>query len=220
MCTAISFRMGEHYFGRTLDLDKGFGEQVVITPRCFPFLFRKMGRTDKHFAIIGMAAVVLAKCMGAKNVVMVGRNPVKLAVAEQLGAQTVNIRNQDPVAFVRDLTNGNGAEFILECSGAPDTFKQVLDMVSFHGVVSLIGFYENKEDQIDVNAVVSKALHIFGVMGEFDNMSGVLKVLEKHRPNLLPIITDELPFDDCLRGFIRKNYPNAVKIAVRICGEE
>ena len=187
---------------------------------------KKMKITDKSTVVvigtgcIGMAAVVLAKCMGAKNVVMVGRNPVKLAVAEQLGAQTVNIRNQDPVAFVRDLTNGNGAEFILECSGAPDTFKQVLDMVSFHGVVSLIGFYENKEDQIDVNAVVSKALHIFGVMGEFDNMSGVLKVLEKHRPNLLPIITDELPFDDCLRGFIRKNYPNAVKIAVRICGEE
>ena len=58
MCTAISFRMGDHYFGRTLDLDKGFGEQVVITPRCFPFLFRKMGRMDKHFAIIGMATVV------------------------------------------------------------------------------------------------------------------------------------------------------------------
>ena len=30
------------------------------------------------------------------------------------------------------------------------------------------------------------------------------------------MFTDELPFDDCLDGFVRKNYPNAVKIAVKI----
>ncbi len=58
MCTAISFKTKDHYFGRTLDLDKGYGEQVVITPRRFPFVFRKMGKVDSHYAIIGMAAVI------------------------------------------------------------------------------------------------------------------------------------------------------------------
>ncbi len=54
MCTALHFR---NFFGRNLDLDRSYGEQVVITPRNVPLVFRKMGRIDSHPAIIGMAAV-------------------------------------------------------------------------------------------------------------------------------------------------------------------
>ncbi len=57
MCTAISFKAKEHYFGRTLDIDKSYGEEVCVMPRNFPLAFRKMGEIKSHFAIIGMAAV-------------------------------------------------------------------------------------------------------------------------------------------------------------------
>ena len=67
--------------------------------------------------------------------------------------------------------------------------------------------------------IVAKALTLFGVMGEFDNMSGALKLLSKYNPDLVPIITDDLPFDNCIKGFDRKNYPDAIKITVKI-GEE
>jgi L-iditol 2-dehydrogenase len=114
------------------------------------------------------------------------------------------------------LTNGAGADCVLECSGAPETFKQAIDLAAFRATVALIGFYANYENDVNVDAIVSKALHLFGVMGEMDNMVGALRILEQHKPDMLPIITDELPFDDCLDGFVRKNYPNAVKIAVKI----
>ena len=45
-----------------------------------------------------------------------------------------------------------------------------------------------------------------------------MNILAEHKPNLLPIITDELDFEDCIVGFTRKNYPDAVKIAVKIGG--
>ncbi|MBQ2903793.1 MAG: choloylglycine hydrolase [Clostridia bacterium] len=57
MCTAISFDSNGLYFGRTLDNDFSFGEKVTVTPRNFPLEFRKAGRLDSHFAIIGMAFV-------------------------------------------------------------------------------------------------------------------------------------------------------------------
>lgn len=183
---------------------------------------KKMNITDKSVVAvigtgcIGMAAVVLAKCLGAKSVIMIGRNPKKLKVAKTLGATVFNTRECNPVDAVNDMTNGKGVDFVLECSGAKGTFKQAIDIVAFRGAIALIGFYENREAEVNVDAIVSKALHLFGVMGEFDNMSGVLKILEKHRPDLLPIITDELPFDDCIKGFVRKNYPDAIKIAVKI----
>ena len=58
MCTAISFSRTHHYFGRNLDLEYHYDEQVVITPRRFPFIFRRMPPMPQHFAMIGMATAV------------------------------------------------------------------------------------------------------------------------------------------------------------------
>lgn len=57
MCTAITFTAKDFYFGRTLDDTISRGEEVVITPRNYPFLFRHMGEMQNHYAIIGMACV-------------------------------------------------------------------------------------------------------------------------------------------------------------------
>lgn len=57
MCTAISFRTRDLYFGRNLDFEHGFGESVVVTPRNYRFTFRKAPPIDNHYAIIGMAVV-------------------------------------------------------------------------------------------------------------------------------------------------------------------
>lgn len=57
MCTAISYRTRDHYFGRNLDLERGYGERVVITPRNFRLDFRYVGSLPSHHAMIGMAAV-------------------------------------------------------------------------------------------------------------------------------------------------------------------
>lgn len=58
MCTAISFKAKDHYFGRTLDLEYHYNESVVITPRNFPLQFSNGKATKNHFAIIGTASVV------------------------------------------------------------------------------------------------------------------------------------------------------------------
>ena len=58
MCTAISYRDGDHYFGRNLDVDGSYGEKVVIMPRNFSLKFRFEPEREKHYAIIGMATVV------------------------------------------------------------------------------------------------------------------------------------------------------------------
>lgn len=57
MCTAIDFRAHGRYFGRNLDLDRSFGEGVTVTPRRFPFKFRRLPEDRSHYAMIGMALV-------------------------------------------------------------------------------------------------------------------------------------------------------------------
>ena len=57
MCTAISFKTKDHYFGRNLDLEYSYNETVTITPRNYAFKFRKKGKMKSHFAMIGMSYV-------------------------------------------------------------------------------------------------------------------------------------------------------------------
>ena len=57
MCTAISYRQGNHYFGRNLDLTKGYREEVTITPQNYVFRFRNGQTLFHHYAMIGMATI-------------------------------------------------------------------------------------------------------------------------------------------------------------------
>lgn len=58
MCTAISYKTTHHYFGRNLDVERGYHEGVVITPRSYPLSFRYIEAFEKHYALIGTAIVV------------------------------------------------------------------------------------------------------------------------------------------------------------------
>lgn len=57
MCTAISYRTKDHYFGRNLDLEYNYHEEVVISPRNTPLPFRSQAKIEPHYAIIGIATV-------------------------------------------------------------------------------------------------------------------------------------------------------------------
>ena len=58
MCTAISYYPKDHYFGRNLDLEISFGEEVVVMPRNFPFKLRMADEMASHNGLVGMATVI------------------------------------------------------------------------------------------------------------------------------------------------------------------
>ena len=57
MCTAATYYSADHYFGRNLDLEYSYHETVTITPRNYPFAFRRVAPMTGHYAMIGMAFV-------------------------------------------------------------------------------------------------------------------------------------------------------------------
>jgi len=57
MCTAATYKTKDFYFGRTLDYEFSYGDEITVTPRSYPFRFRNMGVMAKHYAMIGMAHV-------------------------------------------------------------------------------------------------------------------------------------------------------------------
>lgn len=57
MCTAATYKTADFYFGRTLDYEFSYGDEVTVAPRNFPISFRHMGQIKSHYAIIGMAHI-------------------------------------------------------------------------------------------------------------------------------------------------------------------
>lgn len=85
MCTAAAYKTKDFYFGRTLDNDFSYGDEIVITPRNFPFSFTEKGTISSHFAMIGMAHVedgcpLYYEAANEKGLCMAGLNFVGNAV--------------------------------------------------------------------------------------------------------------------------------------------
>lgn len=57
MCTAITYKTKDAYFGRTLDIECSYGEEVIVTPRNFALSFRHARGQGSHCAIVGMGTV-------------------------------------------------------------------------------------------------------------------------------------------------------------------
>ena len=52
MCTAATYKTKDFYFGRTLDYEFSYGDEVTITPRNYSYHFIEKGDINTHYAII------------------------------------------------------------------------------------------------------------------------------------------------------------------------
>lgn len=57
MCTAVTYKTRDFYFGRTMDYEFSYGDRIVVTPRNYPFPFRYGAPLGRHYAMIGMAHI-------------------------------------------------------------------------------------------------------------------------------------------------------------------
>src|ERR671916_479422 len=104
----------------------------------------KVGRGDSIAVIgcggVGNAAIAGARLAGATTIIAIDVDDRKLAWAKEFGAtHTINSREQDPVEGVQALTDGNGANVVVEAVGRPETFTQAFYARDLAGTVVLVG---------------------------------------------------------------------------------
>ena len=103
-----------------------------------------VGRGDSVAVIgcggVGAAAVAGSRLAGANRIIAVDIDDRKLAKATELGAtHTINSRTADPVGAIRDLTDGNGADVVIDAVGRPETYRQAFHARDLAGTVVLVG---------------------------------------------------------------------------------
>ncbi len=89
---------------------------------------------------VGMAAIAGSKLAGAAKIIAVDIDDTKLEWATRMGAtHTVNSSDNDPVPAIQALTDGNGADVVIDAVGRPETWKQAFYARDLAGTMVLVG---------------------------------------------------------------------------------
>lgn len=97
---------------------------------------------------IGLLLLTLVRTMGVRNIIAVDTDQNRLDIAKELGASAiVNASiSVDPIAEVKALTNGLGAEMAFQCTGSPKAASMVWNYVRRGGSLCELGFFVNNGD--------------------------------------------------------------------------
>ena len=162
---------------------------------------------------IGQGAAILAKQMGASDVVMVGLNDAaRFATLHALGFdRVVDMADPDAATKLAALA-GDGFDIAIEAAGVPAVVDQALSVLAPWGILALAGMPE-KPATIDVLRVVRNRLQIRGVSRTPRSAwMTVLDAMAKDPAAFAPMITHRLPLKDALEGFALCHRREASKV--------
>ena len=184
MCTAATYKTKDFYFGRTLDYEFSYGDQITVTPRNYTFDFKFMGEVKNHYAIIGMAHIVndyplYYDAMNEKGVCIAGLNFVGNAVYNNPIEEKENVAQFELIPWILcQCENMNEVRNLLDKINITNTpFSDKLPTAQLHYIIA------DKNDCITLECTKDG-------MNIYDNKVGIL--------------TNNPPFD--IQMFMLNNY--------------
>lgn len=168
MCTAATYQTKDFYFGRTLDYEFSYGEEIVVMPRNFPISFRHMGEMNHHYALIGMAHLagqfpLFYDAINEKGLGMAGLNFVGNAKYQPFTEGRDNVASFEFIPWILgQCSSVKEARLLLDKMNLIDTaFSKELPPAQLHWIIA------DKEGAITVESV-KDGLKIY------DNPAGVM----------------------------------------------
>ena len=168
MCTAATYKTKDGYFGRTLDYEFSYGDEITITPRNYQFNFRNADSINTHYAIIGMAYVsgnypLYYDAINEKGLGIAGLNFVGNAAYNKPVENKTNIAQFELIPWILgQCSTVKEAKVLLDNINIIDTpFSAELPLAQLHWIIA------DKEEAVTVESMAD-GLHIY------DNSVGIL----------------------------------------------
>jgi threonine dehydrogenase-like Zn-dependent dehydrogenase len=164
---------------------------------------------------VGLLAVLSAKQMGAERIIAMSRHKSRRKLAREFGAtDIVTERGDEGVARIKDLTNGIGADSVLECVGTQESMMQAIRSARPGGFVSYVGVPHGVE--LDGAGLFFAHVHLHG---------GPAPV-RRYLPDLINLVLNEkinpgkvfdltLPLDQVAEGYRAMDERRAIKALLR-----
>lgn len=168
MCTAATYKTKDFYFGRTLDYEFSYGDEVTIVPRNYVFHFRNMGAMESHYAMIGMACVaenypLYYDAVNEKGLGMAGLNFVGNARYRDIEKGKDNVATFEFIPWILSQCGNvkEAKELLCRINLTGISFSESLPPTQLHWIIS------DRESSIVVESI-EEGLKVY------DNPVGVL----------------------------------------------
>lgn len=171
---------------------------------------------------IGLTAAEVFAQAGAKQVIVLANRPHTLAAAAKLGMVAVDVTTGDPIEAVRDLTDGAGAEVVVEAVGGRGaTFAPALQMAATGGRVVFIGMYSQPQT-LDMRLIHRREVSLhpcwsYALWNGVPEFKIALDMLAAGRLHPQVLITHRFPLDKIGAGFAAaddKGSSSAIKVII------
>jgi len=174
-------------------------EQVLFLADILPTGFEigvKNGRVKPGDTVVvvgagpvGLAAIMTAGLYGAGKIVAIDLDDSRLERARELGADvTINSSSKEPVGEVQEITDGLGADVVMEAVGVPETFELCCELVRPGGTVANIGVH-GKPATLHLETLWIKSITITTGLVDAASTPTLLKLVAEGRLDPTPLAT-------------------------------
>jgi threonine dehydrogenase-like Zn-dependent dehydrogenase len=157
--------------------------------------------------IVGSLMMQVLRGYGPDRVITVDALPLRCRISDELGADVaINASDEDPVEAVLRLTDGKGADLVIDCVGGHagvKSFEQAQDMVRRKGTIQLIALYQQAPLLLHASKIMSKRL-VAGILTDEPRSQIALRALEKLRSGEIQagrMITHRFPYTEAKEAF-------------------
>lgn len=166
---------------------------------------------------IGLGGMACAKGMGTGKTVLAGRKDRKLEIGRAMGADVlVNTTHENLYDVVMRETKGRGMDVIMDTTGDPAIFNDVLDMLRPSGSLVIPGFYEQELNHVLLDKLIVRNCTLVGAAGTPGMQPKILDMLANGHITLRPMITDRFGFGNVTQAFdaVTERNDSRVKVLV------
>ncbi|HTU46636.1 MAG TPA: zinc-dependent alcohol dehydrogenase family protein [Bryobacteraceae bacterium] len=160
---------------------------------------------------VGLLAVLSAKQMGAERIIAMSRHESRQRLAREFGAtDIVAERGEEGVARIKDLTNGLGANSVLECVGTQESMLQAIRSTRPGGFVSYVGVPHGVE--LDGQALFFAEVHLHGGPAPVRRyLPHLIDLVLKEKINPGKVFDLRLPISEVAEGYRAMDERRAIK---------
>jgi len=138
---------------------------------------------------VGVLAAAAALRSGASQVILIGAPASRLAATEEWGLTSrIDIDHTEPderIEAVRNMTQGRGADIVLECAGPPDAFTEGMGMVRAGGTLMVIGQAHGETVPVATTAMKVRQLTVrTSLSADISHFHDALRFLDRHSVEL------------------------------------
>jgi len=151
---------------------------------------------------IGLACLAMVHAAGATRIIVTDKRAYRLAIARKLGAtHVVDVSKEDPMAAVKKLTDGLGADVVYEATNGVDGLNQALRLAAIGGRVAAIGIPPVNDITITTSYPRRKQLMVQFIRRSAHSVRQAMELVATGKVDIKPWITHRFPLARVAEAF-------------------